>query len=150
MRHEHQVDWAESLYLDRVDAVDASQQRRRVLLQVFEVGACDLLEEEILLPLRHRLDNEFHVAAEEEEAAGSATRLTRLEDTACVARRLQRLKQRVAFDAIAQAQSLELVDEVAFDLDALVDHELLLGVCFVALALHNRVQTVSVWHVRVV
>ena len=69
MRHEHQVDWRETLDLDRVDAVNTSQERGFILFQVPEVWSGHFSQEEILLLSRHGFDDEAFVRAEEEKAS---------------------------------------------------------------------------------
>ena len=67
------------LHFHCIDAVNARNERILVLFEMLVELRQDFLEQ-IELILRHCLDNEASVMAEEEEAAAGSGCLTRLED----------------------------------------------------------------------
>ena len=66
--HNDEPDWPLVLHLDRVDAVDAGQQARWVVLHALKVGTLDP-EEGPEVCLTHCLDQKSLVTAAEDEAA---------------------------------------------------------------------------------
>ena len=95
------MDRAEALNLHCVDAIDARQKRGSITLQVLEIRIGHFGQEEVLLLVRHSLDDEFFVWTEEEKAAWSPAGFTRLENTSWVALGVEWRQQYLRRDTIA-------------------------------------------------
>ena len=97
------MDRAQALNLHCVYAIYTRQKRGSVILQVLEVWIGYFGQEEILLLVRHGLDDELFVWAEEEKAAGSTAGFTSFEHTSWVALRVKWRQKYLSRDTITWA-----------------------------------------------
>lgn len=127
--HEDEVHLLIVLHLDRVDAVDARQERVGVLLQVLVHLGQNLFDQDALL-ITHSLHNEASVVAEKEETARSTGSLTRLKDLVSVRPRVKRLLNLVKVDVVHGSHPLEDTGREGRDLGA---REIITPFCFARL-----------------
>lgn len=118
--HDDEADGLLIFHLNRVDAIDASDKTVFVSHYVLEVVLLDSLPGGEVV-LSHRLDDEFLVLAEKEEAARLALRLASLEDHLAVDVGVERLAQDIVVESILLTKESKDVRRVFCHLDVLID-----------------------------